>query len=67
MKVKVIFEDWKQEGRSIYDTNKGINLSMGSLHSGSTWEGEINFDPDTEKEMINKGGFRAIFEIVEDV
>jgi len=65
MKIKVIFEDWKENGKSIYSTEKGVELSMGSLHSGSCWEGEIDFDPDTELELKERGKYRAIFEIVE--
>ena len=64
MKVLVVFEDWKKEGRSIYNTETGINLSTGSLHSGSTWEGTIDFDPDTELEIKERGKYRIIFEII---
>jgi hypothetical protein len=68
MKVNVIFEDWKEGGKSIYNTEKGVDLSMGSMHSGSTWTGEINFDPDTEEQLRTKGDLiRAIFEIEPEV
>jgi hypothetical protein len=63
MKVNVIFEDWKDAGKSIYGTQKGMELSLGSLHGGSTWHGEINFDPDTEREIKERGKYRVIFEI----
>jgi hypothetical protein len=61
MKVNVIFIDWVKDGKSIYDTPEGIELSMGSLHGGSTWSGEINFDPDTEEELKNAGKAQAVF------
>ena len=67
MKVRVIFTDWQEctnKGiKSIYSTPKGNELSMGSLHSGSTWNGEIEFDEDTAAEMKSKGKYMAIFEI----
>ena len=43
MRVKLIFEDWRQIGHaeSIYNTELGLELSMGDLHSGSTWEADL--------------------------
>jgi len=68
MKVKVVFNDWQEvtpEGfKSIYNTQKGVELSLGSLHSGSMWTGEINFDADTEQELKNKGkSIIALFQV----
>lgn len=65
MKVKVIFDDWKEGERSVY--NMKPYLSNGLLHSGTMWGGEINFDADTEAELKEKGKYRAIFEIIPGV
>ncbi len=64
MKVCIVFEDWKKGNESVYKSEAGINLSMGALHSGSMWEGEINFDPDTEAEIRGRGAYRVIFEVL---
>ena len=56
MKIKLVFDDWKEKGKSIYNTEKGIELSMGQFHSGTTFNGDITLDEEDEKELR-----RAIF------
>jgi len=58
MKVSMVFDDWRQNGRkwqpkgSIYATELGIALSMGDLHSGSTFDAEVTFkDADIGREI----------------
>jgi len=51
MKIKLVFEDWKKNGKSIYNTEDGIELSIGDFHSGTTFNGEINLSPDNEEEL----------------
>ena len=48
MKVKLVFHDWLNPltGKSIYQTEEGIELSQGDLHSGTTFDAEVQFSPD---------------------
>jgi hypothetical protein len=46
MKIKLIFDDWRFQGKSIYNTEVGLDLSSGDFHSGSTFKGEIELEPD---------------------
>ena len=43
MKVRLVFADWSSAtgGVTIYNTDLGVYLSSGPLHSGSTWEVEL--------------------------
>jgi len=53
MKCRLVLDDWRLEGKadSIYSTELGLELSMGDLHSGTTWEGEIKVTPEIEEEI----------------
>ena len=55
--VKLMFVDWIDiKGKSIYNTEEGIRLSMGDLHSGSTFT--LDSLPIEEiKEAANRGFF----------
>jgi len=44
MRIKLVFLDWHELGKSIYMTEKGVDLSTGVFHSGSTFNGEIELD-----------------------
>lgn len=46
MKVKLVFDDWRQNGNSdsIYDTELGVHLSSGDLHSGTLFDANLKFD-----------------------
>jgi len=51
MKINLVFEDWQKNGKSIYNTQKGIELSCGDFHSGSTFSGEIKLTDDQKREL----------------
>ena len=51
MKVELVFRDWEHKGKSIYNTQKGVELSMGSFHSGSTFSAELELDDDQKREL----------------
>ena len=53
MKIKLSFVDWKKigESKSIYNTDLGVKLSSGDLHSGSVFEAEIEFK---DKEILQQ-------------
>lgn len=54
MKVKLIFEDWRQvgQGESIYNTKLGVNLSANDLHSGTVFEAELILEEEISQEII---------------
>jgi len=49
MKVKLVFDDWKLKGKSIYNTEVGVELSQNDFHSGTTFDGEIHLDSEQEE------------------
>jgi hypothetical protein len=51
MKVKLVFDDWKLKGKSIYNTEVGVELSQNDFHSGTTFDGEIHLDLEEEVEL----------------
>ena len=65
MKVKLVFDDWKYRGKSIYATDAGIELSKGDFHSGTTFDGEIILDPEQEEEvsLAMIAGFSPSFQV----
>jgi hypothetical protein len=63
VKIKLVFNDWQVKGKSIYNTEKGVELSMGDFHSGSTFNREIRLDDEQAIELheaFNKG-FNPVF------
>lgn len=67
MKVKLVFHDWIDPVTgSIYQTQKGIELSMGDFHSGTTFDGEIIVDPFQEEELKRaiKAGNNPVFYLI---
>ena len=63
MKIKLVFLDWQKEGRSVYVTSKGNELSSGDFHSGTTFDGEIEVDEEQEVELFKaiQAGFQPCF------
>lgn len=54
MKIKLALVDWKKMGEvnSIYNTQLGVELSSGDLHSGTVFEAEVSFvDNDILKQI----------------
>jgi len=51
MKIKLVFDDWKLKGKSIYNTEVGVELSQNDFHSGTTFDGEIHLDLEEEVEL----------------
>ena len=51
MKIKLVFSGWTKKGADIYSTEKGVELSMGDFHSGTTFRGEIELDEFQEEEL----------------
>lgn len=51
MKIKLVFNDWMRDGQSVYNTRKGVDLSMGHFHSGTVFEAEIKLDDANEDDL----------------
>lgn len=67
MKVKLVFQDWqKPVGTSIYSTEEGCELSMGCLHSGTTFDATIDFDEDSAIDLRQafRSGATPVFYVV---
>ena len=54
MRCKLVLDDWRQLGNSesIYGTPLGWKLSLGDLHSGTTFDVEVRVSEDVEEEII---------------
>ena len=63
MKILLVFDDWKKQGKSIYETLEGVELSKGDFHSGTTFYGEISLDKCQEDELKKalKMGYQPAF------
>lgn len=64
MKISLIFYDWieKETGESVYCTERGVELSLGDLHSGTMFSAEIeleNYQGEFEKGV--KSGLVPLF------
>ena len=53
MKCRLVMDDWRQTGtaESIYATKLGVALSMGDMHSGTTFEAVVELPPDVAGEI----------------
>lgn len=53
MKCRLVMEDWRQIGTadSIYSTPLGVDLSMGDMHSGTTFEAVVELPLDVAEEI----------------
>ena len=63
MRIKLVFNDWQKNGKSIYNTEAGVHLSMGDFHSGSVFDGEIvvSADQKLELEKAMEAGYQPVF------
>lgn len=44
LRVAMVFDDWREKGKSIYNTEPGNELSRMDFHRGTVFEGYIEFD-----------------------
>lgn len=65
--IYLIFDDWREMGKSIYQTEKGVELSMGDFHSGTTFAGKIALDDEDAKEWMKalRAGFQPAFWVMQ--
>lgn len=62
--VRITLDDWRgPSGRSVYSTAEGVWLSLGGLHSGSTFSAILELDTEDAadlREALGRG-FRPVF------
>lgn len=52
MKVKLVFDGWlNSKGENIYETPKGVKLSMRAFHYGTMFDAEIELSKDSGEEL----------------
>lgn len=51
MKIRLVFDDWKKDLKSLSGTEEGTDLSMGVFHGGTVFEAEIDLDIHEEQEL----------------
>lgn len=67
MKIQLVFQDWLNKNHeSIYNTEKGIELSSGDFHSGAVFEATINCDDELELQNALNKGYRPVFYVVKN-
>jgi len=65
--IRLVFADWlDKDHRSVYSTEKGVDLSMGQFHSGTTFDGAIRLDSDDrgELESAMASGYTPVFHLI---
>ena len=65
--VEFAFDDWKKGGVSVYQTEKGVELSMNDFHSGTVFQGIILLDEEHQRALIEalKDGYTPTFTVFE--
>lgn len=64
MKIKLVFETWLGPAlENVYATEEGVRLSSRDFHSGTTFQGTIELDGDSESELIQAlgDGYSPVF------
>ena len=65
MKILLVVDNWKKNGKSVYSE---LPLSASKFHSGTTFHGEIDLEPSDEEELrvYLEMGYRPVFWVMED-
>ena len=63
MNIVLVFDDWRFKSKSIYSTEKGVQLSLGDFHSGSSFLADITLSHETAVELTEAlmKGYRPVF------
>jgi len=68
MKVRLVFEDWCKIGKwgSVYQTEEGVELSMGDFHSGTVFHADLIIDADADREIeeAHVKGYYPVFAVL---
>lgn len=52
MKIKLVFDDWHRNGKSLANTTEAISLSTADFHSGCTFMANIVLTVDQRLELL---------------
>ena len=65
--VEFYFDDWKKKGVSVYQTEKGVELSMNDFHSGTVFQGILMLDEEHGQALVEalKEGYTPTFTVFE--
>ena len=65
--VNLAFDDWKKAGVSIYQTEKGVELSMNDFHSGTVFYGILMLDEEHSQALVEalREGYTPTFTVFE--
>ena len=61
--IRMTFDDLRRKGKSMYSTEEGVQMTMGDIHSGSTFSGTITLDEEN-MDQLNKmfeAGLQPVF------
>jgi len=64
VKTSLVFLDWlDRDLKSVYNTEKGVELSKTDFHSGSTFSCNIELDAEQEEFLLESimAGYRPVF------
>ena len=68
LKIRLVFDSWCKDGQFIND-EKTVELSStaAQFHSGTVFEGEIELDKESEKELTDAidSGYKPVFYCIE--
>jgi|2_EtaG_2_1085320.scaffolds.fasta_scaffold96731_1 hypothetical protein len=66
MLVNFVFSDWRNnKEESVYSTEKGVKLSLGSFHSGTAFVGDMYLSHDDQQDLRQAlaEGYHPVFAI----
>ena len=68
VRARLVFLDWQERGQSVYNTEIGVQLSLGSFHSGTTFCATLSLDADDAADLRDAvvKGYRPVFELMLD-
>ena len=52
IEIELVLDDWQRACKSIYNTEEGLVLSLGALHSGTVFHGTIRLDVEEEAHLL---------------
>ena len=65
--VEFAFDDWKKGGVSVYQTEKGVELSMNDFHGGTVFQGVLMLDEEHSQALVEalREGYTPTFMVFE--
>ena len=69
MKVKLVFHDWiDKDQKSVYSTEKGVELTTGPFHHGTVFYADIDLVLEDQMDLYEaiKQGYTPVFYVVRE-